>query len=388
MAKRPTLHPYSDRHSFERLLLLIATFIHYPGVGSAEPGNPSPGKHHQALEEVRDRLQELAKAWHIELPSYSIATLRKDLETLRQYGILDRRMYRWGYYLGTGALTQNELQLALQALFSQAQHQGDPSARRVYERLELRLRGLNLEQDGQLFYPVRSHLNRVIVHTDPDEMMQRGHYRRTLFHQLPVVEAAIATGQCVEIYRHHDPYDTMKIGHLAVYPMQLIYSDIAWYLLYEYVDTGHFEIERVDRLSNFIREFEANPRGTEIQLKQLAIAHQLLTQGWGLYLGKPEEQAAEKAGTLELTRVVVRFFPPALAFILEGERRHPTQTIRKSRRADPPYIDYTVELPGRSLNEFCRWVYRFMNAAKILAPQALSERHYQAALRVVESYES
>jgi len=32
---------------------------------------------------------------------------------LRRYGILDRQMYRWGYYLGTGALRRDELQVAL-----------------------------------------------------------------------------------------------------------------------------------------------------------------------------------------------------------------------------------------------------------------------------------
>jgi len=42
-------------------------------------------------------------------------TLRKDLETLRRYGILDRQMYRWGYYLGTGALRRDELQVAFNA---------------------------------------------------------------------------------------------------------------------------------------------------------------------------------------------------------------------------------------------------------------------------------
>ena len=387
MTKKPTLHPYSDRPSFERLMLLIATFIEHPGIGCADPDHVSPnGQHHRALEEVCNRLQDMAKAYEIELPAYSIPTIRKDLGVLRQYGILERRMYRWGYYLGTGALRKDELRLAIQALQSQAHHQGEPTARRVCERLELRLRGLNLETKGHLFFPVRSHLSRVIVHTDPEEMMQRGQYRKTLFHQLQSVEAAIVEGRRIEIYRPRDPYETMSTGHLIVYPIQLIYSDIAWYLLYEYVDSGHFEVERMDRLSDYIKVLDVSGRGTTIQLDRLAIAHQLLSQGWGLYLGNPDEQAAEKAGTHELTKVVVRFFPPALPFILEGERRHPKQTIRKGGSTDVPFVDYSVELPGRSLNEFRRWVYRFMNAAKILMPKDLAERHYNAALGVVKSY--
>jgi hypothetical protein len=48
----------------------------------------------------------LTDALGIELPDDypATATIRKDLETLRDYGILDKRMYRWGYYLvHTGA---------------------------------------------------------------------------------------------------------------------------------------------------------------------------------------------------------------------------------------------------------------------------------------------
>ncbi|MCG8361826.1 MAG: hypothetical protein MJA27_00675 [Pseudanabaenales cyanobacterium] len=98
-----------------------------------------------------------------------------------------------------------------------------------------------------------------------------------------------------------------------------------------------FEIERLDRLSNVVNVLERTSRETKTQLQQ-------------------------------------------------GECRHPTQKIRKGKRSKGPYIDYTVDLPGRSLNEFCLWGYRFRNAAKILTPPELAERHYKAALNVVQSY--
>ncbi|GEM_PF-4464769 len=60
---------------------------------------------------------------------------------------------------------------------------GDALARRVYERLEKRLRGLNLETQGEFLYPVRQQLNRSIIFTDPDEMMYKGNMKNTLFHQ-------------------------------------------------------------------------------------------------------------------------------------------------------------------------------------------------------------
>lgn len=385
MAKQAKRHSYTDGQAFERLMVLIATLVQHPGIGASDV-TESAGKEHDAMEPIVAQMQRIAEELGIELPIYSVHTLRKDLKTLRQYGILDRRMYRWGYYLGTGALTQEELQLALQALASQAQHQGDPQAKQVYQTIERRLRGLNLELRGQLFYPVRTQLNRSIVYTDPEEMMRLGQYRRTLFHQLEAVKLAIVQGQIIEIYRRRDPCSTVGVGALQVYPLQLIYSDIAWYLLYELVDNGHLAIERVDRLSEEVRIIQTQGRGIEIQQNRLELAHQLLTSGWGLYLGESDEQLRERSGQLDLVTITVRFFPPVTAFILEGERRHVRQTIRQGVKG--AYVDYTIELPPRSLDEFCRWVYQFMHCAKILAPANLAEKHRQGALKLVQQYES
>lgn len=384
MAKRAKCHSYTDGQAFERLMVLIATLVQHPGIGASDV-TESEGKEHDAMEPIVAQMQRVAESLGIELPTYSVHTLRKDLKTLRQYGILERRMYRWGYYLGTGAMTREELQLALQALASQSQHQGDPQAKQVYQTIERRLRGFNLELQGQLFYPVRIQLNRSIVYTDPEEMMRLGQYRKTLFHQLESVEAAIIQGQGLEIYRRHDPYGTVGVGALQVYPLQLIYSEIAWYLLYESVDTGHLAVERVDRLSEEVQFVRAQGRGIEVQQSRLELAHQLLRNGWGLYLGNIEEQLQERSGQIDVVKVVVRFFPPVTNFILEGERRHLRQTIRQGAKG--AYVDYTIELPPRSLNEFCRWVYRFMYCAKILAPADLAEKHRQGALKLVQQYE-
>ncbi|MDJ0618405.1 MAG: hypothetical protein QNJ63_16950 [Calothrix sp. MO_192.B10] len=133
-------------------------------------------------------------------------TIRKDLETLHRYGILDRRMYRWGYYLGTGAMSQDELKVALNALASQGQFQGDPQLQRIHETLSKRLKGLDMELEGKLFYSVRQYLNRAIIYTDPEEMAAKGENRDTLFHQLPVLETAISQGQAIEISRGVDFY--------------------------------------------------------------------------------------------------------------------------------------------------------------------------------------
>ena len=67
----------------KRLLLLIATFLKYPGVGCPNGFESEKGKHYDAIAQVQKRFQELAKSLNIQLPpGYpAIPTLRKDLNT-------------------------------------------------------------------------------------------------------------------------------------------------------------------------------------------------------------------------------------------------------------------------------------------------------------------
>ncbi|MEH2410150.1 helix-turn-helix transcriptional regulator [Nostoc sp.] len=393
MPKKSTSHPYAERLSFERLMLLIATLLKNPGIGCPDLINTNYDKQHDALTQVRTFLQQLAVECKIRLPEDypAIATLRKDLETLRRYGILERRMYRWGYYLGTGAMSQAELKVAFNALASQAKYQGDPQLRRICEILSKRLRGLDMELQGKFFYPVRQHLNRAIVYTDPEEMAAQGENRNTLFHQLPLLETAISQGQTIEISRASDPYGNSRIGLLQVVPLQLIYHDIAWYLLYENSENGHLAIGRLNRFKNYCKPLsDGLGRGLEAQKNSLNKAYQLLKNGWGLYLGQPSEQQLELQGQLELLTVKVRFFPPVTAFIQEGELRHLKQKIipglKNETTGNPSYIDYIITLPPRSVDEFSLWVYRYMHSARVISPAQLVEKHRQAAHALLSQY--
>ncbi|WP_315788075.1 WYL domain-containing protein [Fischerella sp. JS2] len=394
MSKKPPSHPYIDNLAFERLMLLIATLLKHPGIGCPEfTASDSPDhQHHNALVQVQIYLQKLAAECGVELPTGypAIPTIRKDLETLRRYGILDRRMYRWGYYLGTGALASEELKVAFNALASQAQFQGDPQLRRIYQTLSKRLRGLDMELKGEFFYPVRQHLNRAIIYTDPEEMTARGENRDTLFHQLFVVEKAISQGLAIEISRGSDLYGNSRIGPMRVIPLQLIYHDIAWYLLYEYCENAHLAIGRLNRFKNYCVVLSQLARGLEAQRNSLAKAYQLLENGWGLYLGDLQQQKLELEGKLEFVKVKVRFFPPVTSFIVEGERRHPKQKITigsvDTTTGKPCYVDYAVPLPPRSLDEFSIWVNRYMDKVQVLSPPQLLEKHYQAAQALVDRY--
>ncbi len=390
MAKKPTPHPYADRLTFDRIMLLIATLVNHPGIGHSDT-EISHGKYHDALLEVQSQLQQIAAELNIEFPENYPATptIRKDLETLRHYGILDKRMYRFGYYLGTGAMTREELQVAFQAIASQAKYQGNAQARRICEKLTKLLRGLDIELKGQLFYPVREYLNRAIIYTDPVEMVDRQEHRKTLFHKLDIVETAIVQGQAIELYRHSDLYGKGNVGFRRIWPLQLIYHDIAWYLICEYCDNGHLKLERVNRFTDYCEIIDAEGRGLAAQQQSLKIAHKLLKNGWGLFLGKPEQQQAELQGTLKLEKVKVRFFEKVVGFILEGDRRHPRQKIKEGPRdsfGKVLYVDYQIDLPDRSLNEFSLWVNTHMEHVQVLSPPSLVEKYRQAARDLCDRY--
>ncbi len=391
MAKKPTPHPYADRLTFDRIMLLIATLVNHPGIGHSDT-ETSDSKYHDALLEVQSKLQKVAaESSSIDFPENYPATptIRKDLETLRHYGILDKRMYRFGYYLGTGAMNREELLFAFQAIASQAKYQGNPQARQIYEKLTKRLRGLDIELKGQLFYPVREQLNRAIIYTDPVEMLDRQEYRNTLFHKLDIVETAIVRGQAIELFRQSNPYGKSHLGFRRIWPLQLIYHDIAWYLICEYCDNGHLTVERVNRFTDHCKILDVEARGLAPQQQSLKIAHKLLKNGWGLFLGKPEQQQAELQGTLKLQKVKVRFFEKVVGFILEGDRRHPRQKIKEGPRdsfGKVLYVDYQIDLPDRSLNEFSLWVNKHMENVQVLSPPSLVEKHRQAARDLCDRY--
>jgi len=390
MPKKPVTHPYTDLQAFERLMLLIATFVRYPGVGSSNLNNPiepKSGDSHDALGEVLLRLQEVARDCGTDLPAYSLHTLRKDLRTLRRYNILDSRIYRWGYYLGTGAMSLMELQVAFNALSSQAKYQQDPQVNKIYQILMRRLRGLNLADE--IVYPVRAQINRAIIYTDPEEMMADSKYRGTLFEKLEQLEIAIIRGQAIEIYRSRNAYQQGITEFLNIYPLQLIYSDVAWYLLHEDCQNGHLATSRLDRFTEHFKLLGSKERNLTEQWQSLQVAHELLENGWGLYLGKQEEQSLERQGKLDFINVTVRFFPDVMVFIQEGEKRHKSQKISfgaKTPDGKPSYLDYSLKLPPRSLTEFSRWVYRFMGSAQFLTPKELVEKHKQVAQELLARY--
>jgi predicted DNA-binding transcriptional regulator YafY len=382
--------------TLERLMVLIATLVQHPGVGCPERLELRDNKtqHHNALADLAQMMRAIATSLNFDWPpNYpSIPTLRKDLEHLRDWGILERRMYRWGYYLGTGVMTQRELKVAYNALESLAQYQGDPQVRQIYRRLCLRLRGFEFASEGEFFYPVRQNINRAIERTDPVEMMEKREYRQTLFHCIDTLEEAIIQGQAVELIRHSSPHGSKHMGNQVVWPLQLMFYNNTWYLLLEECSTGCLATGRIARFQDYCEVVTPTGRGIEAQKQSLTRAHQLLENGWGLDLGKSEHQHLELQGKLSLVETKVRFFPPVSTLIAEGELRHPRQKLRRgpkdTQTGQLNYLDYAIALPERSLKEFGLWLQRYGNQVQVVSPPELVRKHYETARALLQRYEA
>lgn len=391
-----TLHPsqtYTRPQSFDRLLCLIATLAQNPGVGHLTG--------HSRLQELLIYLRSVATRQQIVLPPCSPHTLHKDLQTLRHYGILSDQMYRWGYYLGPSAMTEVEFNTALSALHSQATYQRDPQAQEVFNSITQRRWGKgqssnNFVSQGQAhFYPVRAQINRSITPTDPTQVSRKGSATRTLYSALDTLETAILKGEALQIRRISDPYQQgqgdpgsgSQKGSKSIWPLQLIHYDIAWYLAYEQCDTQHLVMGRLDRFDDDCQVLSHPRRSRSQQLQRLQQVHELLENGWGLFLGEPEEQRQELRGRLPLTEITVRFYGSTIAFIQEGGYRHPSQKILTSS-GHRQHLDYQVKLPPRSHGEFLRWVNRFMGNVQILTPAGLAEQHAHWAEQQLQRYRS
>ncbi len=373
----------------ERLILLIATLLKHPGVGYQQYDDDNQN-HHNALLELQQKMNQIGKALGKDI-NPSTATLRKDLTNLRQWGLLEDRMYRHGYYLGTAVMEKAELKILFDGLNSQANKQGDPRLRALYNKLEKRLRGFALENDEDFFYPVRQNLNRTINYTDPVDIKKHSGRSDTLFHHINTIEQAVVQGNALEIMLLSDPWNNWQQKIFKIYPLQLIFYEIGWYLAYEDCEDGHLVINRINRYANHCLVIKELQRDIKLQYQQLQQVEKLLNNGWGLNLGTLEQQQNELVAVAQLIQVKVRFYDFMISFIQEGDNRHPKQILKPGPK-DPhsgklKYIDYCLKLPERSLPEFAIWVQRYMEYAQILQPETLVTEALRKARNLVKRYE-
>ncbi|MBM3267823.1 MAG: WYL domain-containing protein [Candidatus Sericytochromatia bacterium] len=316
----------------DRLLAIAALVAEFPGM---------------KVEELRESLAGLTgKDW-------GLATLFADLKRLRAAGLLAEGTQRDGYYPPGPAFSTHEARVLLGAMRTLAENLGSPLCTDRFRRISRRLarsRRLDL-----LSYPAEAVGNRAVLDTTDAEYVAL----------VESLEEPIRIGQEIRITKVFHPWDAAphKSATHRVVPVQLLFHDVAWYLLAEDAADGQFKVFRLDRLAKAIEATGAPARGAAEQLAAVREARALLDLAWGVMI--PPRGTTKDSP--DLVPVSVRFGPFAAQFIRESINRHPTQHTRKA--GDD--LVFSARLHPCSLQEFGRWVISWGPHAEVLAPPGL-----------------
>jgi hypothetical protein len=320
------LPPMGDGPVFVRVMTLLRHLLQVPFDRPAERGSNL----HQHLITATETIPGAY------LPGET-ATLRKDLEKLlTPYGFRNRNdNVRHGYCLGTAVLPAARLQELHNVLRQSAGRLADPSAQNLLAELDERLGWAGISADGVA--PVRSYARHAVVDT---KLLRRDSLAAP--RRAEAIERAIVEHRRVLLERYPGvgSFADSPDGALRVWPLQLIFHNVGWYLIYEEDQVGHeqglIRSERLDRLA--LRSSDGGlRRSSEEHSAALARLERLLHHSGGIYFGSDLEQQLAVASSSVQHRtqalVTLRFWcsPWAFAFIREGLQRYPIEHTRFSR---------------------------------------------------------
>jgi len=390
--------PMADRGVFIRVFSLLRHLLHHPF--DAEKGIP--------LQEHLIRQLE-----GIYMPG-EVATVRKDVErVLTPYGFRTRNdNVRHGYGLGTAVLSAARLREVHQVVSQAVSRLGDPTAQDLLAELDERLRWGGVLREDEL--PVRIFANRSIVHPD---LVRRDSL--AVPEQAEKLEAAIASGQRVLLERFSDAADhgeePKKPVH--VWPIQLLFHNIGWYIAYEDDAVGHerglIRTERLDRLA--LRQVDSGFRRTPGQradaVRRLS---RLMELSGGIYFGDDAasqeqlcEASPEELSPL-LTTVRFRCTLRVYRFLREGLQRYPLSQMRLSKplpcdrwrqpvraplvlepiESNTHPFPIELDLPPWTVArdvDFRRWLFGYGEEVEIETPEELCLERRVMATQIIRS---
>lgn len=376
-------HPYSDREPFKRLLTTIRFIIQHPFQWDSEQGS------------LGSLVSEMQKQGLSE-EDWTDA-LRKDIErVLKPFRILPDFPLKRGYFLGTGILSASQLTKVFTVLQSQAKNLQDPIALDILEIFGERMNQSQLST--QLIYPVRAICNRTIV--DLKLLPQSA-----LAKNVEKLEEEIEQGQLLELKRFSGVgrFTDDRDEFFRVYPLQIVFHNIGWYLGYEIAEgenKGLLQFERLDRLfRGYIQSLKRTRREQEKALHRLQSLYQACG---GLYLGRSiadQRQFLSKASANRdavCITVELWFNDYTFRFVSEGTQRFPIAQMKMSSKLsgnstpkhksslfclpktpDPQHPNrFQVKLPRWSLEDLDlrRWILGFSSQVKVVAPPELVEQ--------------
>ncbi|NET02123.1 MAG: WYL domain-containing protein [Sphaerospermopsis sp. SIO1G1] len=390
------VHSYSDKPIFERLMGIIRLIVHNPFLPNTGSGS---------LETLTKSLEQSGVICDYKTEK---ATIRKDIEkVLKPYQILSDFPMRSGYFAGTGILSKPELIQVFDMIQSQAQSLNDPQALEIYETFKQRLLQTHIIENTENIYPVRAIANSSIVDS---KYLQND----ALSNNLNPLETAIMEGKLLELQRFAGVgrYEGDEKDFFLAYPLQLVFSNFAWYLGYECVSgetSGLLRFERLDRL--FLGRLQTQQRSREEQEKTLLKLQKLFKAGAGMHLGNSvaDQKLFLSADSKKQMQVCVTmelwFNDKIYPFITEGTKRFAqmkmsppiqktTSNLPKSlfclnRTED---IDFPHRLqvifPQWTLDDFdlWRWILGFAGGVKVVKPEKLVNRIREIGEGIVGNY--
>lgn len=402
LAHRGGWPPEADPQIFSRVMTLLRHLIQQPFDSGARP--------------LRDHLAAVLATMPGGYTAKDGDSLRKDVERiLTPYGFRSRHdACRRGYALGTAVLSAPQLLELVQLLDGVVQQLSDPSKQDLLLDIKERLRrgGLAVEQA----VPLRRIANRSIVSTRlvrSDSLAVESQAKR--------LETAILARRRVQLERYSSAarFEASPSGLRWVWPLQLVFHTIGWYIAYEEEMIGQqdglIRLERLDRLA--LRHGDTlssqDPQRRQRSLERL---DRLLQASGGIYFGDDlaaqlavaGSNAAERRRFLDTVRF--RCTPGVFAFLREGLQRFPLEATRLSeplptdrwwRHPQAPHslsplpgsshpypieIDLPVWTIARDV-DLRRWLFGFGDGVIIEAPEALRLEHRQRGSSVVALYD-
>ena len=345
------------------------------------------------------------------------ATLRKDLEKLlTPYGFRAANdNVRHGYALGTAVLPAPRLR-EIQALVQQAAGRlADPSAQPLLAELEQRLAWAGLDEPA---LPLRLYARHGVVDT---ALVRRESLAAP--RGAEAIERAIAQRRRLLLKRfssagsHGGTTIGDGSGEWRVWPLQLIFHHVGWYLCVEEdvigQEHGLIRCERLDRLalqgaSTRSGSLRSGPndglrRSPERQHAALQRLERLLHHSGGIFFGNDIKAqlalASRSPGARKGVLQTLRFSatPWAFAFLREGMGRYPREQVRFSKplpsdswwhHPEAPHLlepnaptdshPYPLELdlPSWTLAadiDLRTWLYGFGEGIRVESPSGLRE---------------
>ena len=399
--------PLGDATVFQRVFTLLRHLLQQPF--DREAGTALP-------EHLISQIEAIPGAY---LPGEA-ATLRKDLEKLlTPYGFRSRNdNVRHGYAIGTALLSAHRLREIHGVVSQAAGRLADPTAQDLLTELEQRLHWGGIAVDTST--PVRAFANRSIVSSAlvrPDSLAAE--------RQAELLETAIVERRRVELERYASvaSFPDSPTGCFRAWPLQLLFHNIGWYLVYETDNVGREEglirTERLDRLA--LRRSERGYRRSNDQHERaLQRLNTLLASSGGIYFGDNLDAQLQLCSSTARSRakalVTLRFCCQSwsFAFIREGLQKFPIERTRYSQplpndtwwhhpkaphvlppgpASDPhPYL-VELDLPVWTVErdvDLRNWLFGFGAGIRLEAPTALAAEHrrwLQGALSIYASSE-